>query len=77
MKRLPAVDALSVFLAVSLLPGLCGAMQARLEIPVSGLDSGVRIKHAGNVDCVVFIDSPEGEQQLAAAVGQNTTVTDI
>lgn len=52
-------------------------MQARLEIPVTGLDSGVMIENAGNVDCVVFVDSPEGEQQLAVARGQNTTVTDI
>jgi hypothetical protein len=35
------------------------------------------IENVGNVDCLVFVNSPEGEQQFELAVGQNTTVTGI
>jgi len=72
MKRL----LLSCILVLALI-GLSCAPQATLEISVTELDNGVMIENAGNVDCLVFVSSPEGEQQLELAVGQNTTVTDI
>ena len=31
----------------------------------------------GDVDCIVFVNSPEGQQQFELAVGQNITVIDI
>jgi hypothetical protein len=35
------------------------------------------IQNVGSVDCLVFVNSPEGEQQFELAVGQSTTVTGI
>ena len=71
MKRL----ILSCILILALV-GLSCAPQTTLEISVTELDSGVMIENVGNVDCLVFVNSPEGEQQFELAVGQNTTVTD-
>jgi len=61
---------------VSLL-GLSCAPEARLEISVTELDNGVMIENVGNVDCTVFLTSPEGEQRFELNVGENVTVTDI
>ena len=52
-------------------------LQTLLEISVTELDNGVMVENVGSVDCLVFVNSPEGEQQLNLAVGQNTTVTGI
>lgn len=35
------------------------------------------IENVGNVDCLVFINSPEGKQQFELPVGQNKTVIGI
>lgn len=72
MKRL----ILSCILVLALI-GLSCAPQTTLEISVTELDNGVMIQNVGNVDCLVFVSSPEGEQQFELAVGQNTTVTGI
>jgi hypothetical protein len=72
MKRL----LLSCILVLALI-GLSCAPQATLEISVTELNNGVMIENAGNVDCLVFISSLEGEQQFKLAVGHNITVTDI
>jgi len=48
-----------------------------LEISVTEIDNGVMIENVGNVDCLVFVNSPEGEQQFELAVGENVTVTDL
>ena len=37
----------------------------------------MKIKNVGNVDCRVFVSSPEGEQRFELAVGESVTVTDI
>jgi len=63
-------------LALALL-GLSCALQATLEISVTEVDNGVIIENVGNVDCLVFIRSPESEQQFELAVGESVTVTDI
>ena len=63
-----------VFLALaglSYTPGISGG------VSVTGIDNGVTIQNVGNVACVVFVSSPEGEQQFELAVGKNVTVTDI
>ena len=52
-------------------------LQTLLEISVTELDNGVMVENVGSVDCLVFVNSPEGEQQFELAVGQNTTVTGI
>ena len=72
MKRL----LLSCILVLALI-GLSCAPQATLEISVTELDNGVMIENVGNVDCLVFVSSSEGEQQFELAVGQNTMATGI
>ena len=59
------------------LVGLSCAPEARLEISVTEVDKGVMIENVGNIDCLVFVSSLEGEQQFELAVGENVTVTDI
>ena len=63
-------------LALALL-GLSCAPQATLEISVTEIDNGVMIENASNVDCLVFVNSPEGEQQFELAVGESVTVTHL
>lgn len=77
MKRLVIVVTLAILLVVSVLLSLSCAPQATLEISVTELDNGIMIQNVGNVDCLVFVNSPEGEQQFELAVGQNTTVTGV
>jgi len=60
-----------------LLVGLSCTTGTTLGISVTEADNGVTISNAGNVDCLVFVSSPEGDQQFELAVGQNATVTDI
>jgi len=48
-------------LALALL-GLSCAPEAKLEISVTEVDNGVMIENVGNVACLVFVSSPEGEQ---------------
>jgi len=72
-------------LALALLSSSC-APQAALEVSVSDdtisvtatlIDNGVRIENAGDVDCIVSVTSPEGEQRFELAVGESVTVTGI
>jgi hypothetical protein len=74
VKKLVAIVMLAILLVGLVLFGLSCAPQATLEISVTELDNGVMIENMGNVDCLVFVNSPEGEQQFELAVGQNTTV---
>jgi len=59
------------------LVGLSCAPEATLEISVTEVDNGVMIENVGNIDCLVFVSSPEGEQQFELAVGESVTVTNI
>jgi len=77
MKRSTVVVTVAIFLVISILVGLSCAPQTTLDISVTELDNGVMIENVGDVDCLVFVNSPEGEQQFELAVGQNTTVTGI
>ena len=77
MKRLTVIGILAVLLAGLVLTGFSCAPQATLDISVTELDNGVMIENAGDVDCIVFVNSPEGEQQFELPVGQNTMVTGI
>ena len=63
-------------LALALL-GLSCAPEAALEISVTEVDNGIMVQNVGNVDCLVFVSSPEGEQQFELAVGESVTVTNI
>jgi len=48
-----------------------------LEISVTEVDNGVMIQNVGNVDCLVFVNSPEGEQRFELAVGESIMATGI
>ena len=77
MKRSVTAVTIAIFLVISILVGLSCAPQTTLDISVTELDVGVIVGNLGNVDCLVFVNSPEGEQQFELAVGQNRTVTGI
>lgn len=77
MKRLVTVVILAILLVGLVLSCLSCAPQATLEISVTESDNGVMIKNMGDVDCLVFVSSPEGDQRFELAVGQNTTVAGI
>ena len=59
------------------LVGLSCAPEATLEISVTEVDNGVMIQNIGNIACLAFVSSPEGEQQFELAVGESVTVTNI
>ena len=59
------------------LPCLSCSPRATLEISVTEVDDGVMIKNVGNVACLVFVNSPECEQQFELAVNESVTVTNI
>lgn len=50
---------------------------ATLQVSVSETDNGVAIENVGSVGCIVFVKSPDGEQQFELATGETLTVTDI
>jgi hypothetical protein len=77
VKKLVSVVIFAVLLAGLVLLGFSCAPQDTLDISVTELDNGVMIENVGNIDCLVFVNSPEGEQQFELAVGQNTTVTGV
>jgi hypothetical protein len=62
VQRLLFVVTLAISLGISLPLGLSCAPQAELGISVTELDNGVFIENTSNVDCLVFVNSPEGEQ---------------
>ena len=53
------------------------APEGTLEISVTEIDNGVMIENVSNIDCLVFVSSPEGEQQFELAVGESVTATNI
>ena len=64
-------------LALLALLGLSYTPGTSFEVSVTDIDNGVIIQNVGNIPCLVFVSSPEGEQQFELAVGENVTVTDI
>ena len=64
-------------IVVVALLGLSCTPETTLEISVTEVDDGVMITNVGTVTCLVFVSSPEGEQQFELTVGENVTVTDI
>lgn len=64
-------------LAMLALIGLSYTPGTSFGISRTELDNGVVIQNVGNIPCLVFVSSPEGEQQFELAVGENVTVTDI
>ena len=68
---------LAILLVGLLLIGLSCAPQDALDISATELDNGVFIENVSNVDCLVFVTSPEGEQRFELAAGENETVTNV
>ena len=64
-------------LALLALMGLSYTPVISSEVSVTGIDNGVIIQNVGNIPCLVFVNSLEGEQQFELAVGANVTVTDV
>jgi hypothetical protein len=64
-------------LALLALIGLSYTPGTSLEVFRTELDNGVIIQNVGNIPCLVFVSSPEGEQQFELAVGENVTVTGV
>ena len=52
------------------LVGLSCAPEGTLEISVTEIDNGVMIENVSNIACLVFVSSPEGEQQFELATGE-------
>jgi hypothetical protein len=77
VKKPLLLTIIPVTLMSLLLLGLSCAPQTTLDISVTELDNGIMIENVGNVDCLVFVTSPEGEQQFELDVGQDRMVTDI
>jgi hypothetical protein len=77
VKRLVIAVTSAIALVGLVLLGSSCAPQAALEISITELDNGVIVENVGDVDCLVFVNSPEGEQQFELAVGQNRTVAGI
>lgn len=75
VKRLTVVVIPAILLVGLILFGFSCAPQTTLDISVAELDDGVMIRNAGNVDCLVFVTSPEGERQIELAVGQRAMAT--
>ncbi len=48
-----------------------------LAIRVTEVEGGITIENQSGVDCIVYVRSPEGEQQFELAVGEVITVTGI
>ena len=67
----------SLTLALLAVLGLSYTPGTSLEVSVTEVDNGVIIQNVGNVACLVFVNSPEGEQQFALTVGESVTVSDI
>ena len=64
-------------LALLALIGLSYTPGTSLEISVTEVDNGVIIQNKGNIACLVFVSSSEGEQKFELAVGKNVTVIGI
>ena len=73
MKRLLLLCCIA---AVALVALSC-APEATLEVSVTKTDNGVTIENLGSVGCIVFVKSPDGEQQFELATGGTVIVTDI
>ena len=51
--------------------------QSTLEVSVDEADNGVVIENVGDVDCIVFVTSPDSDQQFELAIDESVTVVDV
>jgi len=73
MKRLFLICCIAILALI----GLSCTPPATLELSVNETANGVMIKNVGNVDCIVFVKSPDCEKRFELNIGENVTVTDI
>jgi hypothetical protein len=73
MKRLFLICCVAVIALLS----LSCTPESTLEVSVSEIDNGIVVENVGNVDCIVFVGSPDSGQQFELAVGERVTVMDI
>ena len=48
-----------------------------LEMSVTEVEGGILVENLSGVACIVFVRSPEGEQEFELAAGESVTVTGI
>ena len=48
-----------------------------ISVTATLVENAVMVENVGDVDCIVTVTSPEGEQQFELAVSENVTVTNI
>lgn len=48
-----------------------------MEVSVNEIGDGIVIENVGSVDCLVFVTSPDSEQQFELAIGESVTVIDM
>ena len=48
-----------------------------LEISATEVEGGILVENLSRVACIVFVRSPEGEQEFELAAGESVTVTGI
>jgi hypothetical protein len=73
MKRLFLICCVAVLASVA----LSCAPEARLEISVHEVDNGVIVENVGSVDCIVFVNSPDSQQEFELEVGESQLIRDI
>ena len=57
-------------------PGI-SVTEESLAIRVMEVEGGITIENLSGVACIVFVRSPEGEQEFEVAAGESVTVTGI
>jgi len=75
-KAMRIIIIAAAILALALLVFLY-APEPNLGVSATDLDNGVKIENTGNVACLVFVSSLEGEQRFELAIGQSIVVTNI
>ena len=57
-------------------PGI-SVTEASLSLSVTEVEGGVMAENLSDVDCIVFVRSPEGEQRFQLDAGESVTVAGI
>ena len=74
--KIGVVLALTIILVLALLV-LFYATGAVLGISATELTGGVKVDNVGNIDCLVFVNSVEGNQRFELPIGQTIVVLNI
>jgi len=74
--KIGVVLALTIILVLALLV-LFYATGSVLGISATELTGGVKVDNVGNIDCLVFVNSVEGNQRFELPIGQTIVVLNI